>query len=314
MGKTAVLFPGQGSQEPGMGKALAAYDQKAADVFAEADRALESDFTDLIFHGDADELKKTVNTQPALLTAGTAIWQVLEQEGIRADYAAGHSLGEYTALTAAGALSFPQAVRAVRRRGELMEAAVPEGQGTMAAVLGLDRASLEKVTNQASEEAGLVEPANFNCPGQIVISGTVPGVERAVELAKEAGAKKAMVLQVSGPFHSSLMQPAAEKMRAELDALDVGEPAFPVIANVDASPVTAATIRHQLEAQMAAPVLWEDTIRRLVDEGVTTFIEAGPGKVLSGLVKKVHRRAVTLPVYDEETLHKAVTTWKEDQS
>jgi [acyl-carrier-protein] S-malonyltransferase len=313
MKKTAVIFPGQGAQHIGMGQELAEKYPEAKKVFEMADHALGEHFSEMIFNGEEAILKRTENTQPALLTASLAAWKVLESQGVKASYAAGHSLGEYSALTASGTLSFTETVQVVRKRGQFMEEAVPEGKGTMAAILGLDRDKLEKVTKQASEEAGVVEPANFNCPGQIVISGSVEGVNRAVELAKEAGARRAMLLQVSGPFHSSLMQPAAEKMKPELAHMDVNGQSMQVIANVTGRPVTKENVTKALTEQISSPVLWEDTIRYLLDQGVDTFIEAGPGKVLSGLVKKVSRQAVTLPVYDKETLEKAVEHLKEEE-
>ncbi|GEL06856.1 ACP S-malonyltransferase [Salisediminibacterium halotolerans] len=305
--KTAILFPGQGSQVPGMGKDLAEHHEAAAAVFQAADRALNEPFSELVFHGAEEELKKTANTQPALLTAGIAIWRVLQEKGVDAEYTAGHSLGEYASLVAAEALPFDEAVCAVRKRGEFMEEAVPEGSGAMAAVLGMERADLESVTEEAAQTAGAVEPANYNAPGQIVISGSREGVEKAVGLAKERGAKKAVMLNVSGPFHSSLMKPAADKMEQELNGLTISPLQRTVIANVSASAYSSAEqVTSSLTEQIHAPVKWEETIQTLVDEGVDTFIEAGPGKVLSGLVKKVSRRATVLPVYDEETLNAAL--------
>lgn len=308
MSKIALLFPGQGSQQVGMGKELADLYPICANTFTEADQALREPFSDLVFNGKEEELKKTENTQPALLTTSIAIWRILKEKNIHADFAAGHSLGEYSALVASEAMSFQEAVKAVRLRGQLMEASVPTGQGTMAAILGMDRESLIEVTKQASEEAGAVQPANFNCPGQIVISGTVAGVERAIELAKEGGAKRAMPLSVSGPFHSSLMKPASEEMMKVLAEITFHSPKLNVIANVTAEPIESAEqISSLLIEQIYSPVLWEDTVNRLIDDGVDIFIEVGPGKVLSGLVKKVSRRATVLPVFNQESLDKAMT-------
>ena len=313
MGKIALLFPGQGSQQVGMGKELAEAYSVCEKVFQEADNVLGESLSELIFSGEEETLKRTENTQPALLTTSIGIWEILKEKGIKADYAAGHSLGEYSALVAAGALSFEDACLAVRKRGQWMEEAVPKGKGTMAAVLGMEREDLVAVTKEASESAGAVQPANYNSPGQIVISGTAAGVEAASELAKERGAKRVIPLSVSGPFHSSLMKPAAEKMKKHLQQVTISQPYIPVIANVTAKEVTdGEEIRNLLYEQIYSPVLWEDTIHKLVDEGVDTFIELGPGKVLSGLVKKVSRRATVLPVYDVETLEKAITKLSEE--
>ncbi|KUF25674.1 MULTISPECIES: ACP S-malonyltransferase [Bacillus] len=313
MTKIAFLFPGQGSQKIGMGKDLFDQETVSKAVFEEADNTLGFDLSSMIFEGDAEELTLTYNAQPALLTTSIAILKKFEESGIKADYAAGHSLGEYTALVAAGALSFKDAVYAVRKRGELMNEAVPAGEGAMAAILGLDKAALVEVTKEVTESGHLVELANLNCPGQIVISGTAKGVELASEKAKEKGAKRAIALEVSGPFHSALMKPAAEKFTDVLSKLDIADAKTPVISNVTADIVTSRDdIETKLIEQLYSPVRFEESVERLIDLGVTTFIEIGPGKVLSGLVKKVNRRLTTISVSDQETIEAAIQTLKGD--
>ncbi|MFC0328748.1 ACP S-malonyltransferase [Paenibacillus sepulcri] len=290
MGKTAFVFPGQGAQAVGMGKdAFDTIDASRA-VFERADEALGFKLSDLIFNGPDEALKQTVNTQPALLTVSIALLEAFRKQGITADYAAGHSLGEYSALVASGVLSFEDAVRTVRARGEFMEQAVPSGQGAMAAVLGAERDDLAALCAAVSAETGAVELANINCPGQIVISGTAAGVQAIVERGKEAGAKRVVPLEVSGPFHSSLMKPAAEKLAEVLANIQLGDAAVPVIANVTAGPaVEASEIRRLLAEQVYSPVLWEDSIRYLIGQGVDTFIEIGSGTVLAGLIKKIDK-------------------------
>ncbi|MDP0482170.1 ACP S-malonyltransferase [Bacillus subtilis] len=313
MSKIAFLFPGQGSQFIGMGKELYEQVPAAKRLFDEADETLETKLSSLIFEGDAEELTLTYNAQPALLTTSIAVLEKFKESGITPDFTAGHSLGEYSALVAAGALSFKDAVYTVRKRGEFMNEAVPAGEGAMAAILGMDAEALKQVTDKVTEEGNLVQLANLNCPSQIVISGTAKGVELASELAKENGAKRAIPLEVSGPFHSELMKPAAEKLKEVLDACDIKDADVPVISNVSADVMTEkADIKEKLIEQLYSPVRFEESINKLIAEGVTTFIEIGPGKVLSGLVKKVNRRLKTIAVSDPETIELAIQTLKEE--
>ncbi|MFB1081145.1 ACP S-malonyltransferase [Jeotgalibacillus sp. JSM ZJ347] len=307
MAKIAVLFPGQGAQSVGMGHEIAQSHDTAKEIFNQAQAILGEDFVTLMQEGPQEELTKTTNAQPALLTASIAILSVLKEKGFHMDYVAGHSLGEYSALVAADSLSFQDALKTVRKRGELMEEAVPNGEGAMAAVLGMDREALKSVTDEITGNGESVQLANLNCPGQIVISGTAKGVEQASALAKERGAKRCLPLNVSGPFHSSLMKPAADKFASELKNISISDASVPVVANVTADAVFEADkIEKLLVTQLYSPVLWEDTVEKLIDLGVDTFIEAGPGKVLSGLVKKINRRANVYPVYDQETLEQTI--------
>jgi [acyl-carrier-protein] S-malonyltransferase len=290
MGKTAFVFPGQGAQAVGMGKdAYDALDVSRA-VFERADETLGFKLSGIILDGPEELLKQTANTQPALLTVSIALLEAFRGKGLTPDYVAGHSLGEYSALVAAGVLSFEDAVRTVRARGEFMEQAVPGGQGAMAAVLGAEREALAALCAAVSAEAGAVELANVNCPGQIVVSGTAAGVQAVVERGKEAGAKRVIPLEVSGPFHSSLMKPAAERLAGVLESVPMNDAGVPVVANVTAQPVTeAGEIRRLLAEQVYSPVLWEDSVRWLIEQGVDTFVEIGSGTVLAGLIKKVDK-------------------------
>jgi [acyl-carrier-protein] S-malonyltransferase len=287
MSKIAFLFPGQGSQAAGMGQALAAADSAAQAVFAAADEALGFPISKLCFEGPDEQLKLTQNTQPALLTVSTAANAVLAALGYRPDYVAGHSLGEYSALVAAGGLAFRDAVRIVRQRGRYMQEAVPAGVGAMAALLKLPEAALDAVLAGAAQ-GEIVSVANFNSPGQVVIAGHAGAVQRASELAKAAGAKRAIPLPVSAPFHCDLMKPAQQRLKADLDAASCADLAVPLINNWQAAEVrTGAAARQGLFEQVPNPVLWTQSMRRLIESGVTRFVEVGAGAVLTGLLKNI---------------------------
>ncbi len=304
MGKIAFVFPGQGAQAVGMGKDAYEAHAGAKEVFELADRVLGFPLTELVFGGPEEQLKQTANTQPALVATSLALYQVFREKGIRPDYVAGHSLGEYSALAVAGALSFEDAIRTVRARGLLMEQAVPGGQGAMAAALGAGRQELAALCAEVSSSVGAVELANLNCPGQIVVSGTKEGVAAVAERGKEAGAKRVIPLEVSGPFHSSLMKPAAEKLAEVLAALPVAAAEVPVVANVTARPVTEPEeIRRLLVEQVYSPVLWEDTVTWLIGQGVDTFIEIGSGSVLAGLIKKTDKGVATYSLNSLEAVN-----------
>lgn len=312
MTKIAFVFPGQGSQTVGMGQEFVSSESACKKYYDEADKLLGIELSKLMLEGPQEELTLTYHAQPALLTTGVMIAEKLKQAGITPDFTAGHSLGEYAALVASGVMSFADGVHAVHNRGIYMNEAVPAGLGAMAAILGLDRDALKQVTDEVSATGEVVQLANLNCPGQIVISGTAKGVEEASAKAKEAGAKRAIPLVVSGPFHSELMRPAASKLQEMLDKIDMQDADVPVIANVNAQPVTSKeVIPNLLVEQLYSPVLWEDSVRTLLSEGVDVFIECGPGKVLSGLVKKVDRKVKTYCVYDEATFEQVLEAAKE---
>lgn len=299
----AFLFPGQGSQHAGMGKDLADNFPVARQLFEEANDALGFDLASLCHNGPEEDLKLTANTQPAILTTSVAALRVLEAEtGLVPAFAAGHSLGEYSALVCAGALTFADAVRIVRQRGTFMQEAVPVGSGSMAAILGLDPDILDAVCRDSSQ-GQVVSAANFNSDGQVVIAGHSEAVERAVELAKERGAKRAMSLPVSAPFHCSLMVPAGERLAHVLAGITIGEMTLPVVSNVEAAPnQDASRVRDLLVRQVSAPVRWQETIASMVALGVERYIEIGPGKVLSGLVKRMAKGSTVQNVQNVEDI------------
>jgi len=301
-----AFFPGQGAQQVGMLSDIAGDFPQVAETFAEASDALGFDLWAMTQDGPDATLNQTFNTQPALLAASTALWRIVNAEcpALNVTAAAGHSLGEYSALVAAGAIDFADAIRLVRRRGELMEEAVPEGQGGMAAVLGLDDEAIQQVCTDASE-TGVVEPANFNAPGQIVIAGEMTGIEKAVVLAKEAGAKRALPLAVSGPFHSSLMKAAAEAFREDLASVSWRAPLFPVFHNVRNAPATLEEIPERLLAQLYSPVNWTGAVPALRSHAELA-VEFGPGKVIAGLNKRIDKTLAVANTCDSAALRSTI--------
>ncbi|ADH61045.1 malonyl CoA-acyl carrier protein transacylase [Thermoanaerobacter mathranii subsp. mathranii str. A3] len=304
--KIAFIYPGQGSQYAGMGKEIYQRYQEAREIFERADEALGFSISKLCFEGPEEELLKTENTQPAILTVSVALTKVLQNRGINAEVTAGLSLGEYSSLVLAEALDFEDAVRLVKNRGKYMQGVVPQGVGTMAAILGLENEVVEEICRIASQ-VGIVEPANYNCPGQLVISGEVKAVEKAVELAKEKGAKRAVVLAVSAPFHCSMLRKAGELLEKDLGKIEIRELKIPVISNVTANYVTREEIKELLIKQVSHPVLWEQSVKRMIEDGVDIFVEIGPGKTLTGFVKKIDRTKDAYNFEDEESLLKTLS-------
>lgn len=303
--KVAFVFPGQGSQHVGMGKDLWERFEEVKALYNEASSALGYDLARLSFSGPEEELNKTVRTQPALVAASSAAAAALRLHGITPSVVAGHSLGEYSALVASNVISFADAVKLTEKRGAFMQEAVPAGKGLMAAILGLARKQVDQVC--LSVRSGYVASANYNSPNQIVIAGETPAVEEAMKLAKEAGAKRALPLAVSAPSHCTLMAAASEKLSGVLDVMDFRDPAVPIVNNAAASFLTGSgEIKTSLVKQLNSPLLWEDSVHKISETGIKTFIEVGPGKVLSGLIKKIAPEAQVLNVEDTSSLNRTI--------
>lgn len=311
MSKLAFVFPGQGAQKVGMGKDFFDNYDVAKKMFKEADEALGYSIMKMCFEGPEEDLKLTANTQPAILTISCIANEILKENGVQPEITGGHSLGEYSALVAAGVLKFQDAVALVHKRGAYMQEAVPVGEGGMAAIIGVDREKIVEICQSVSAESP-VQAVNFNCPGQIVIAGATRGVELAVEELKAAGAKKAVILPVSAPFHSTLMKPAAEKLAVELDKVTLSDARIPVVANVNAQVMTKAEdIKASLVAQAASPVLWEDCVAKMKEFGADVLLEAGPGKTLCGFNRRIDKSIKSLNVEDVESLEKSLDYFKE---
>jgi len=302
MSNLAFVFPGQGAQYIGMGSDITKNFPACNKIFEQASYALGFDIKDMMFNGSEETLEITENTQPTVLTASMVCLQPLIEAGIKPDVTAGLSLGEYTALTYSGALSLKDALIIVRKRGKYMQEAVPVGTGTMAAIIGLDNDLIVKLCEEASN-VGIVEAVNFNCPGQVVISGEVKAVEKAVELCKSKGARRAVVLPVSAPFHSSLLVNAGEKLACELEKIELGKLNIPVISNVTADYIdNPEEIKELLIKQVSSPIYWENSIRRMIGDGIDTFVEIGPGRVLSGFLRKIDKNVTALNIQDMNSL------------
>lgn len=306
MRKIAFVFPGQGAQYVGMGQELAEKYPVANEVFENASEAIGYDMKELCFNSSVEELKQTEKTQPSILTASIAAYKVLLDQGVKPEGVAGLSLGEYSALVATGVVDFKDAVRVVKQRGKYMQEEVPQGIGAMAAILGLSAPLVEEACKEASD-VGIVEPANYNCPGQLVIAGEVAPVERAVELCKEKGAKRGIMLPVSAPFHTSMLKGAGEKLAGELEHLEFQPLTYPLVANVTADYVNNhADVKSLLIDQVSSPVMWENSIKKMIDDGFDTFIEVGPGKALSKFIKKISKEVDIFNVEDLASLEKTI--------
>ncbi|WDV45509.1 ACP S-malonyltransferase [Clostridiaceae bacterium M8S5] len=311
MGKIAFIFSGQGAQYSGMGKEFYENYEESKNIYERASKVLGYDIAKMCIEGTQEELNKTENTQPAILTTSVAILEILKKKGIKADVVAGLSLGEYSALVASESLEFEEAVSLVRKRGKYMQEAVPQGKGTMAAIIGLDKDDVNKICEDV-KEIGIAEISNLNCPGQIVIGGETESILKAMELSKEAGAKKVIQLKVSAPFHTSMLKPASDKLNEELENVEIKELKLPVVSNVTADYVIDKNnVKELLTKQVMKSVLWEDSIKKMIKDGVDTFIEIGPGNVLKGFNRKIDKKVTSLNIEDIKSLNKTIEKLEE---